>query len=168
MPSRSRGRVGSSLALAIAFVFVLGGCTALGSSPAPTPTSTAAASGPLLTIESRGGMCATAPCGSTITLERDGRVHIAAKPPSDLGTVPAEQLAALDALIRTTDFAVLMGHPFTGQCPTAYDGQEFVFEFGAPAGVQRLATCEVAVDLGSPLFVAVAAALGSFMALPTG
>ena len=115
----------------------------------PVPIAT----GPLLTVESRGGECFAAPCGSTIVVERDGRVHSAAKPPNDLGQVPLDQLAVLDAAIKTTDFAILKSRPFTGQCPTAYDGQEFVFEFGAPGGPQRLATCEVEVDYGSPLFV---------------
>jgi hypothetical protein len=42
-----------------------------------------------------------------------------------------------------------------------------VFEFGAPAGVERIATCEVEVDFSSPLFAAVATALGPFVPLPT-
>lgn len=125
------------------------------------------ATGPLVTVETRGGECANAPCGTFVTIERDGRVHVAAKPPNDLGTVPADQLAALGLAIRSTDFAALTSHPFTGECPTAYDGQESLFEFGAPGGTQRIATCEVAVDYGSPLFVALAAALGPFVPLPT-
>jgi hypothetical protein len=130
-------------------------------------TSNTVGAGPLLSVETRGGECASAPCGSTIFVERDGRVHQAAKPPNDLGVVPPDQLAALDSAIRLTDFALLKSHAFTGECPTAYDGQEFIFEFGAPGGTQRIATCEVQVDYGSPLFVAVSAALGPFVALPT-
>ena len=103
----------------------------------------------------------------TIIVERDGRVHQAAKPPNELGRVPPAALAALDDAIRTTDFADLASHPFTGMCPMAVDGQELVFEFGAPGGVKRIATCEVEVDFGSPLFVAVAAAIGSFVPLPS-
>jgi hypothetical protein len=41
-----------------------------------------------------------------------------------------------------------------------------VFEFGAPGGLQRIATCEVDVDFGLPLFVAVATALGPLVPLP--
>lgn len=131
--------------------------------PIPIPLAT----GPLVTVEVRGGECFAAPCGSTVIVERDGRVHSAAKPPNDLGTVPPDVLAAVDAAIKTTDFATMKSHPFTGECPTAFDGQEFVFEFGAPGGVQRIATCEVDVDLGLPLFVAVSTALGPFVLLPT-
>jgi hypothetical protein len=129
-------------------------------------TTRPSAEGPLLTVETRGGLCADAPCGTTIFIERDGRVHQAAKPPNDLGNVPPAELAALDAAVRTTDFTALRSHPFTGQCPTAVDGQEVVFEFGAPTGTQRIATCEVDVDLGSPLFLAVSAAVGPYLSLP--
>jgi hypothetical protein len=41
----------------------------------------------------------------------------------------------------------------------AFDGQEFIFEFGAPGGVERIATCETDVDPSHPLFGAIAAAL---------
>jgi len=131
----------------------------------PAPRSTA--TGALVTVETRGGLCADGPCGAIIVVERDGRVHQAAKPPNDLGIVPPAVLAALDAAIRATDFTALRSHPFTGQCPTAFDGQEIVFEFGAPGGVQRIATCEVDVDFGLPLFVAVSTALGPFVPLTT-
>ena len=125
------------------------------------------AAGPLMTVEIRGGECVSAPCGTFVTVERDGRVHQATKPPNDLGTIPAGQLAALDAAIASTDFAAMKRHLFTGQCPTAFDGQEIIFEFGAPGGTQRISSCEVAVDYGSPLFMAVSTALGPFVPLPT-
>jgi hypothetical protein len=139
----------------------LGGaaCGAGASTPGPTAAT------PLVTVEARGGLCAPGPCGTTVTLDRDGRVHQAAKPPNDLGTVPPDAVAAIDAAIRGTDFAALRSHPFTGQCPTAADGQEIVFEFAVAGGVERIATCETAVDFGAPLFRAVAAALGSFAPL---
>lgn len=130
-------------------------------------TSRPAAAGPLVTVETRGGLCADGPCRTTIVVERDGRVHQAAKPPNELGIVPPAAMAALDAAIRTADFTALRSHPFTGECPTAFDGQEIVFEFGSPGGVQRIATCEVVVDFGSPLFLAVSTALGPLLPLPT-
>ncbi len=164
----------------IAFVVAAAACSAgtPGPTPSPTPLATRplatalmptapVPAGPLVTVQTRGGMCPGAPCGSTLILERDGRVHLTAKPPNDLGTVPPATLAALDAAIRSTDFVALKSHPFTGQCPTDFDGQETVYDFGTPGGIETIATCEVAVDFGSPLFVAVAAALGPFIPLPT-
>jgi hypothetical protein len=158
MPTNRRAHVlVSSLLLALATLVV--GCS--GSS-----ITIPGAVGPLLTVQSRGGECFAAPCGSTVVVERDGSVHSAAKPPNALGQVPPEKLAALDAAIKATDFAVLMSHPFTGECPVNVDGQEFVFEFGAPSGPQRVATCEVEVDYGSPLFVAVGGAIAEFVPIP--
>ena len=160
---RARGIVPATflVTVGVAVAVAVAACSSGSSIPSPVPT----ASGPLVTVETRGGECFAAPCGMTVILERDGRVHQAAKPPNDLGSVPPGALAALDAAIRTTDFTALKSHRFAGQCPTAYDGQEIVFEFGAAGGVQRIATCEVNVDFGQPLFVAVTAALGSFVPL---
>jgi hypothetical protein len=131
------------------------------------PGSVAPAQGPLVTVEIRGGECPAGACGMTAILERNGRVHLAAKPPNELGVVPPAQLAGLAAAIASTDFTALRSRPFTGECPTAFDGQEIVFEFGAPGGVERISTCEVQVDFGLPVFVAVSAALGPFIPLPT-
>ncbi len=137
-------------------------------SKVPFPSSaTPPANEPLVSVTTRGGECVGGPCGSTATLDRDGRVHLAAKPPNDLGTVPLGSVRALEALIAATDFAAIKAHPFAGQCPTAFDGQEYVFEFVTPGGVQRIASCEVAIDWGSPLFVAVSTAFGPFVPLPT-
>ena len=123
--------------------------------------------GPLVTVSTRGGMCPDGPCGTTVTLHRDGTVHEATLPPNEIaGTVPAPQVAAIDAAIQATDFATLRSRPFTGECPTAFDGQEILFAFTTPTGTEHISTCEVDVDLGAPVFVAVGAALGPFIALP--
>ncbi len=124
------------------------------------------AAGPLVTVELRGGECPAGTCGRTVVLERDGTVHEAAKPPNFLGTVPLAQVAAIDTAIKLTDFAGLRSHPFTGQCPTAFDGQEIIYTFAAPSGPERIASCEVDIDQGLPLFVAVSTALGKWVPLP--
>jgi hypothetical protein len=123
--------------------------------------------GPLVTVELRGGMCPAGACDNSVILERDGRVHAAAKPPNDLGRVSAETMATLTAAIAATDYASIRSHPFTGQCPVAFDGQELIFEFAVGGGTQRIASCEVAIDWGDPLFVAVGVALGQWIPIPT-
>jgi hypothetical protein len=159
-------RLSRALVFAAALIaLALGGIGCSAAPPMPSPSSVP--TGVLLSVETRGGLCPGGPCGTTLFVERDGRVHQAAKPPNDLGVVPADALAALDETIRSTDFAAVRSHPFTGQCPTAFDGAEFIFEFGTPNGVERIASCEVEIDYGSPLFVAVADAVGPFVALPT-
>ena len=122
--------------------------------------------GPLVTVQLRGGMCPAGACDNSVILERDGRVHAAAKPPNDLGQVDARAMAALTAAIQATDWASLKAHPFTGQCPIAVDGQELIFEFAVGTGTQRIASCEVDIDWGNPLLVAVGVALGQWVPLP--
>lgn len=123
--------------------------------------------GPLVTVTTRGGMCADGPCGGSVVLDRDGRVRSAAKPPNDLGKVPAAAMNTLTAAIAATDFAALKSHPFTGECPVNVDGQELIFEFSPGGGTQRIASCEVDIDWGHPLFVALGVALGQWVAMPT-
>jgi hypothetical protein len=122
--------------------------------------------GPLLTVQMRGGLCPEGACANAVILDRDGRVHAAAKPPNDLGQVDAKALAALTAAIQATDWAAVKSHPFTGQCPVAFDGQELIFEFSVGTGTQRVASCEVEIDWGHPLFVAVGVALGRWVPVP--
>jgi hypothetical protein len=122
--------------------------------------------GPLVTVQMRGGMCPNEICDNSVVVERDGRVHSAAKPPNDLGRVPAEAMSTLTAAVGATDYAAIRSHPFTGECPVNFDGQELIFEFAAGAGTQRIASCEVDIDWGHPLFVAVGVALGEWIPMP--
>ena len=64
------------------------------------------------------------------------------------------------------DFGAIKASPFTGECPVNFDGQELIFEFAAAGTTQRIASCEVDVDWGHPLFVAVGVALGEWVAMP--
>jgi len=155
--SRLPVRYGTSWLMAAAIA--LAGCNSTISVPLP-------GTGPLLTVEMRGGMCPAGACDNAVILDRDGRVHSAAKPPNDLGRVNSAALAALTAAMQRTDWATLKSRPFTGECPIACDGQEQIFEFSVGTGTQRIASCEVAIDWGHPLFVAVAAAVGAWVARP--
>jgi hypothetical protein len=146
-------------ALLAAVVTSLGACTLTGGGVVP-------GTGPLVTVSTRGGLCADGPCGSSVYLDRDGTVHIAAKPPNELGHVSAEAMATLTAAVAATDYTALKSHPFTGECPVNYDGQELIFEFSVGGGTQRIASCEVDIDWGHPLFVALAAALGAWVPIP--
>ena len=160
---RTPPRLASTTAIIVVLTLVAACAGSATLTTAPRPLRT----GPLLTIETRGGECPAGACGTTVILERDGRVHEAAKPPNDLGVVPPGELAALAAAIASTDFAAIRSHPNTGECPTAFDGQEIIFEFATPGGVERISTCEIAVDFGLPVFVAASTALGPFVPLPT-
>jgi hypothetical protein len=130
-------------------------------SPAAVASLLPAAAGPLVTVTSRGGECPEGPCGSTLVIGRDGRLRQTGPEDVVLGQVPPELLTALDAAIKTTDFAAIRARPFTGECPVNFDGQELIYEFGAPGGVERVASCETEIDADHPVFAAVEAALAA-------
>jgi hypothetical protein len=75
--------------------------------------------------------------------------------------VTPEVLSTLQTLIATTDFRVIKSRPFIGDCPTAYDGQETIYSFGTPDGVETIASCTVAIDSSLPLFAAVDAVVAA-------
>lgn len=133
-------------------------------SPKPSPSPAPTPSGPLLTIESRGGHCVGGPCGKTLVVELDGRVHEAADPPVELGYVDPDQLIALQAAIADADFEAIRSHPFTDECPVNYDGQEIVVEFATANGIERIEGCQVAIDWSSPPFATIKIALAPWFA----
>jgi hypothetical protein len=150
-------------ALLIILVVLLSACQSIPAVASLAPV----AAGPLVTVTVRGGECPEGACGGTTVIERDGRIHQTAPTAADLGQVPPDVLTALDAAIKTTDFDVVRARPFTGECPVNFDGQEQIFEFGAPGGVERVATCETEVDMEHPLFLATTMALQSVLAEPS-
>src|SRR5688500_19692838 len=144
------------LAVLVVLGAMLAGCQSI-----PAVGSLLPGSAPLVTVTVHGGECPEGPCGSTTVIERDGRVHQTKPVAAEMGALAGDLLAALDAAVRTTDFAAIRARPFTGECPVAFDGQEFIYEFGAPGGMERIATCETEVDPNDPLFVAISAALAA-------
>jgi hypothetical protein len=136
--------------LAVA-VFTVAGCDFI-----PMP-----AGGPLVTVTTRGGKCADGPCGSTTVIERDGAVHVTEPTSVALGELSADVRTALDAAVLVADFDAIRARQFTGECPVNFDGQEVIFEFGAPGGTERIATCETEIDPTDPLFLAVSAAFAA-------
>jgi hypothetical protein len=123
--------------------------------PSPEPVSA------LVTIETRGGERPSGECGSVLVIEGDGRVHQVQPSELVIGQVPPDVLEALRMEIERANFPLILSRPFTDMCPTAYDGQEtiYVFTVGMGTGFERIASCEVDVDLSHPLFLAVSAAL---------
>jgi hypothetical protein len=151
MPKHLRGLVAAALVLAS----VVAGCQSMPELASLAPV----ASGPLVTITVRGGHCVDGPCGGTTVIERDGRAHETTPEVRERGRLSSTTLAALDAAVKTTEFDVVRARPFTGECPVNFDGQEFIYEFGAPGGTERIATCETEIDPNHPLFDSISAAL---------
>lgn len=171
-PARPRSQPGLAIVLVAAVVAVVGaGCSVVaGPSPRPAsipaPSATAAPPGPLVSVQLRGGLCVGGTCDSTVTLDTDGRVYAATKPPNDLGTVSMVDVEGMAGVIEATDFAAIRAKPFAGTCPVAFDGQEVVYEFTTSHGLERIESCTTEVDPNHPLFRAVAGVLDGFVALP--
>jgi hypothetical protein len=124
--------------------------------PAPTPQPVA-----VVTLETRGGDCPSGSCNRLINIEGDGRLHEVIPTDRVLGTVPDELLEALRIEMEQANFLQLESTPFTGECPTAVDGQETIYTFHVSTGDEEIASCEVAIDPNHPLFQALAAALAA-------
>jgi hypothetical protein len=154
-------RVGTAAVLALVGILVMACSSSVIDSLLPS-------AGPLVKVTTRGGECVNGPCASIIEIARDGIVTEVLPGSKDLGIVPAETLAALEAAIMAADFDAIRARPFTGECPMAFDGQEVIYEFGVPGGNQRVASCESEIDPASPVFAAVTAAMRAVGAQPPG
>jgi hypothetical protein len=113
---------------------------------------------PLLTIRAEGGMCVDGPCWSEKQINADGSYTATDNTGAQSnGTLNAAQIAELTQQIAAADFDAIKAQPFTGTCPIAYDGQEYIYTFHTLSGPQTIASCTVGIDENSPLFLNIAA-----------
>lgn len=132
---------------------VLVGCGAL------QPSSTTLPSEPKLLISAayRGGLCMydTGPhiCNGKRDILTDGTLteHANGKIVKTT-TLSADEIATLANLVNSTDFTAVKAVPFTGTCPTAYDGGEALYTLVTTHGTEELTTCTVTIDFTLPLF----------------
>jgi hypothetical protein len=110
---------------------------------------------PLVTITTRRADCSEGRCLHILVIERDGRVHQREPSVANLGTIPAEQLRGLDAAIRATDFGAMRLRRAKEDCPATGARDELIYEFGTPAGIERVSSCETEFDPQHPAFAAV-------------
>jgi hypothetical protein len=113
----------------------------------------------IVSVETRGGECASGLCTRLLNIEADGHIHEVIPKDEVLGTVPVEVVDALQVEVERANYRLLRSRPFTGTCPTAYDGQETIYTFHASRGDQVIESCKVAIDPKHPLFQGVAAVL---------
>jgi hypothetical protein len=125
------------------FVLAVAACTSAPALPLPD-------AGPLAVIEASGGHCRTGDCSSRVQISAGGSAQRDDGAPVPIPPVVFDRLVQA---IRGTDFAAVQARPFVGDCPTAYDGQEFTYSFATPAGPVSFSSCEVAIDATHPLFV---------------
>jgi hypothetical protein len=167
MPARSVAHHSGVVALILALALIPAACGSPPPSPSSTPRETPTPSivastpfaFPLVTVETRGGECPDGGCNRLLNIEADGRLHEVIPKDRVVGTVPPEVIDGLRTEVEGADYRGIRSHPFTGECPTAVDGQEVIYTFHVTTGDREVASCEIAIDPADPLFVAVAAAL---------
>jgi hypothetical protein len=132
-------------------------------SPSPSKASTMAPPTPgpfpLMSVELVGGECPAGSCDRLINVDADGRLHEVIPKDRTVGHVPPELIDALEVEMDRANFRQIRSNPFTGECPTAVDGQEIIYTFHLPTGDEEIRSCTVAIDPNHPLFQAVAAVL---------
>lgn len=123
-----------------------------------TPTTGPSASEPafpLMSVEIVGGECASGPCDRLINVDADGRLHEVIPKDRTVGQVAPEMIEALQVEMGKANIQQIRSVPFTGTCPTAVDGQEFIYTFHLVSGDREIRSCKVAIDPKHPLFQAV-------------
>ncbi len=108
----------------------------------------------ILSVNSYGGLCANnATCSHITNIENDGTILIDdSVHGNSTQKLNNTELSKLSNLINSENFTALMSHPFTGQCPTAYDGEEFVYTFNTLKGNEIIDSCKVAINSTDALF----------------
>jgi hypothetical protein len=159
-------RVMRRFALGLLTVLTLAACGVAAQPTAQTTTtpiagpSTSASADPkigadatVLTIRTRGGHCMNGECWSEKQIKANGSFTAADSTGAQkTGTLDAARVAELIEQIAATDFEQLKVQPFTGTCPIAFDGQEYIYTFQTLSGPQTIESCAVGIDETSPLF----------------
>jgi hypothetical protein len=92
---------------------------------------------PLVVVTMHGGLCVSGrECRSVYRITETAVLDQSGK---KLHAISRAQRRRLERAIGRIDLAEVRKHPFTGTCPTAYDGSEMIFAF---RGVRaKLASC---------------------------
>lgn len=142
----------------------LSGCTVPGSTPNKEPTpdpKPVERPQTLVTVSSHGGLCPDGrECSTHLVIKRSGKWEASGYArdfgPGDL---PPAMLATL---IREADAAVkadLVTKPFTGDCPTAFDGQEQTIQVHRADGDIVISSCTDAFRDDAKLLAAISDAM---------
>lgn len=107
--------------------------------------------------EASGGLCTNGGCFSQTLVYSDGSYKAKNNNSDKSGSVNKDLITALQNQIQKTDFALLSSVPFTGTCPSAYDGSEIAYTFYNSSGqATTLDSCKEKIDMTASIFKAVA------------
>lgn len=92
------------------------------------PTDNNASSSPILTIQTTGGLCPYGLCGSETTVMSDGGYSRRnGEDDPRTGVLQPGVIGDLRRQIDDADYDDIRSRPFTGTCPSAYDGTEYIY-----------------------------------------
>ena len=145
-------------------IVLLAGCGRL---TTPSTTSQAVEPSLLISVVYSGGLCmddtGPNPCNVKTDILTDGTLTVRRYRELIKTTMlSADEIATLTTFINTTDFTAAKAVPFTGDCPTAYDGIEVFYTFVTAHGTEELASCRVKIDFTLPLFQTLSAILKKY------
>ena len=112
---------------------------------------------PLLDIRWTGGLCAGPSighvCRSRVVVYRDGSYRSSGDVTQPTqGSLDHQLIERLESAINEANFNEIRSKPFTGVCPSAYDGQEGLYEFSTSHGNEVIGSCKTNIDYKSKLF----------------
>ncbi|MEW6223900.1 MAG: hypothetical protein AB1627_04655 [Chloroflexota bacterium] len=110
----------------------------------------------LVTVEGEGGECPQGICQWRMDLFGDGRVRQA---DGTQRQADPDATARVAAAIAAADWDAILARPFSGECPTAFDGQELTYTFPVAGEPVVVASCSVQIDPGQEPFASIDAVL---------
>lgn len=109
----------------------------------------------LLEIEYRGGDCPNG-CSTKYAISRMGfftKDDYTGQNTFHLGkALDQVKITGLIQEIEKADFSLIRSKPFTGVCPTAFDGQEITYKFYTTQTLETVSSCQTEIDYNSELF----------------
>ncbi len=136
---------------AVLAAVLLAGCAGPAPVAAPSTSPVGDPDALLAGLVVQGGMCAGGPCRTAFTVLQDGgwRASRVTGERDGTGMLEGARLAELRSAVAGT--ALGDAPPFTGTCPTAYDGQELVVTWTEAGRMRSASSCEVEFPAADPL-----------------
>lgn len=106
-----------------------------------------------------GGMCPEGPCGHIIEINSEGTLLQTSSSKDSkpaIKQIDQTRLDAFNTALSVVDFKKIKSKKFEGECPTNFDGQKIVYEFGTSSGeTVSVDSCEFALDQKDPVFISI-------------
>jgi hypothetical protein len=109
---------------------------------------------PLVKVTTTGGMCVYVACGAVTTVDTLGNlIRKDGSGKESIKKIDFTEISDLRSLVEGTNYEGMRRFPFTGTCPTAYDGTQYIYEFYVHGKVEILDMCKTNINYDDPLFV---------------